>query len=49
MNTRVAMMATILCLVNTFGIGQQTASPAPRVITLHEAVDLALKRNHLVA
>jgi outer membrane protein TolC len=48
MNTRVAMMATILCLVNTFGIGQQTASPAPRVITLHEAVDLALKRNHLV-
>ena len=48
MNTRVAMMATILCLVNTFGLGQQTASPAPRVITLHEAVELALKRNHLV-
>jgi outer membrane protein TolC len=48
MNMRVALMAPVLCLVNSLAFGQQAASPSPRVITLREAVDLALKHNHVV-
>jgi outer membrane protein TolC len=48
MNKRVALIATILCLGNGLLLGQQTGSTPPRVITLHEAVELALKHNHVV-
>ena len=48
MNQRVALMAIILFLGHSFVLGQQTASISPRVITLREAVELALKHNHVV-
>ena len=48
MNRRVALLAAILCLVNRLALGQQADSPRPRVITLREAVDLALQHNHAV-
>src|SRR5437899_1108035 len=41
-------MAIILSLGHSFVLGQQTASISPRVITLREAVELALKHNHVV-
>lgn len=48
MNHRVALMAFILSLGHSFVLGQQTASISPRAITLREAVELALKHNHVV-
>jgi len=47
-NQRVALMAIILFLGHSFVFGQQTDSISPRVITLREAVELALKHNHVV-
>jgi outer membrane protein len=37
-----------LLLVNSLASGQTTGSPSPRLITLREAVELALQRNHVV-
>jgi outer membrane protein len=48
MNRRVKLIATLLCVGNTVVLSQQTSSTAPRSITLREAVDLALKHNHVV-
>jgi outer membrane protein TolC len=48
MNARVVLAATILWLGNPLALGQSAGSPAPRVITLHEAVELALKHNHVI-
>jgi outer membrane protein TolC len=48
MKTRLAPMVPILCLVSSVAMGQPTASPSPRVITLGEAIELALKHNHVV-
>jgi len=48
MNRRIALLAAILCLVNRLALGQQADPPRPRVITLREAVDLALQHNHAV-
>jgi len=48
MNRRVKLIATLLCVGNTVVLGQQTRSMVPRSITLREAVDLALKHNHVV-
>src|SRR4029077_10829203 len=39
---------THLFLMPRCTLGQQTESTAPRTINLHEAVDLALKHNHVV-
>src|ERR1700721_3956417 len=41
-------MAIILFVGHSFVLGQQTASISARVITLREAVELALKHNHVV-
>jgi outer membrane protein TolC len=40
----------LICIFNlsTFGLAQQSESNAPRRLNLHEAVELALKHNHLV-
>jgi outer membrane protein TolC len=48
MKTRVAPIAPILCLVSSVAMGQPTGSPPPRVVTLSEAIELALKHNHVV-
>jgi outer membrane protein TolC len=48
MNARVPLMAALSCLVSTIALGQPTGSAAPRVITLREAVELALQHNHVV-
>jgi outer membrane protein TolC len=39
---------TVLFLGQVCAFGQKTDSPAPRTINLHEAVELALKHNHVV-
>ncbi len=48
MSMRVAVVATSLCLVSTLALAGQAAAPEPRLITLREAVDLALAHNHVV-
>src|SRR4051812_9582171 len=47
MNTRVTLLATIVCL-GQVAFGQQAESLTTRLITLHEAVELALMHNHVV-
>lgn len=48
MKSRLVLMAVVLFLVKTFAFAQQEDSVAPRKISLHEAVELALKHNHVV-
>src|SRR5678816_443599 len=48
MKTRVAPIVPILGLVSSLATGQPTSPPSPRVITLGEAIELALKHNHVV-
>jgi len=49
MNLRFRFLATTLSIFHAFTFaGGQSDSPAPRHITLHEAVELALKHNHVV-
>jgi outer membrane protein TolC len=48
MTLRVTLITTVLCLVAVAARGQEAGSPSPRVITLREAVDLALQKNHAV-
>jgi outer membrane protein TolC len=49
MRTPLRLLITALSLFNAlFVVRAQTAAPAPRHITLEEAVQLALKHNHLV-
>jgi outer membrane protein TolC len=48
MKLRVTLLVIIFWLGHTLAFGQQTESNAPRRITLREAVDLALKHNHVV-
>lgn len=48
MNARVVLITVLLCVSNTAVLGQQMDSAAPRRLTLHEAVELALQHNHLV-
>jgi outer membrane protein TolC len=42
------LVAAVLFLGLTCALAQQTGPSAPRTINLHEAVELALKRNHVV-
>jgi outer membrane protein TolC len=48
MNTRIVLIAMFVCLGETVSFGQQTEPAPPARITLREAVDLALKHNHIV-
>src|SRR4029453_11720839 len=48
MNARVWSVVAILCLSPTLTLAQSPGTQAPRVITLGEAVDLALAHNHVV-
>ncbi len=48
MKLRVALMVSCLFMVNRLAMSQTTGSRPPRVITLREAVELALKHNHVV-
>ena len=48
MTIRPTLTAIILYLVPACALGQQTDSPAARTITLHDAVELALRHNHVV-
>jgi outer membrane protein TolC len=47
MTIRPTLTAIILCLMPACALGQ-TDSTAPRTINLHEAVELALRHNHVV-
>ena len=47
MKLRVALLVLCLFMVGRLASSQTTGSP-PRVISLHEAVELALKHNHVV-
>jgi outer membrane protein TolC len=44
----IVLMFVTLVLVASPAAGQTTSSPSPRLITLREAVELALQRNHVV-
>jgi outer membrane protein TolC len=44
----VCLILASLVLVGSPAAGQTTSSPSPRLITLREAVELALQRNHVV-
>jgi outer membrane protein TolC len=44
----IVLIVTTLLLVSAPAAGQTTSSPSPRLITLREAVELALQRNHVV-
>src|SRR5215813_12156198 len=48
MNLRPILIAVVLFVGHACVLGQQVNSTAPRTINLHEAVELALKHNHLV-
>lgn len=48
MTMRILLIVTALFLGQAHALGQQTEPTAPRTISLHEAVDLALKHNHVV-
>jgi len=48
MNKSFLSITTILCIVPMFLFGQQVEPTTARNITLHEAVDLAMKHNHVV-
>jgi outer membrane protein len=48
MTIRPMLTAIILYLVPACALGQQTDSTAARTINLHQAVELALKHNHVV-
>ncbi len=48
MNNRPILIAATLCLAQLCVLGQQTSTTAPRTIDLHQAVELALKHNHVV-
>ena len=48
MTTRTMLIATVLFLAQCCALGQQAEPTAPRTINLHQAVELALKHNHVV-
>src|SRR5467141_1886845 len=48
MTTQPRLIAAVLFLGHACALGQQTDSTAQRIINLHQAVELALKHNHLV-
>jgi outer membrane protein TolC len=48
MNTRILLIAMLVCLGEPVTSGQETEPAPPRRITLQEAVNLALKHNHVV-
>jgi outer membrane protein TolC len=48
MNARVVLITVLLCISNSAVPGQERDSAAPRHLTIHEAVELALQHNHLV-
>src|SRR5262245_32716237 len=48
MNLRVRSVVVVLCLVPAVALAQSTGVTTTRVITLGEAVDLALAHNHVV-
>jgi outer membrane protein TolC len=48
MTMRPMFIVTVLFLGQVCALGQTTDSPAPRTINLHQAVEMALKHNHVV-
>lgn len=48
MNTRVPLLALLFCLGGKTALGQQNETAAPRRISLHDAVELALQHNHVI-
>jgi len=48
MTTQPGLIAAVLFLGHACALGQQTDSTAQRTINLHQAVELALKHNHMV-
>ena len=48
MTTQPRLIAAVLFLGHACALGQQTDSTAQRTINLHQAVELALKHNHVV-
>ena len=48
MTIRIMLIATVLFLAQCCALGQQAEPTAPRTINLHQAVELALKHNHVV-
>ena len=42
------LIALVLFIAQPFALSQQAESTAPRTMNLHEAVELALRRNHVV-
>ena len=48
MNTRVLLLALLFCLGGKTAVGQGNEATAPRRISLHEAVELALQHNHVI-
>ncbi len=48
MNAPVVLITILLCISNSTVLGEQRDSDAPRRLTVHEAVELALRHNHLV-
>jgi outer membrane protein TolC len=48
MTTRPMFIMAVLFLGQVCALGQKTDSKVPRTINLHEAVELALKHNHIV-
>ena len=48
MNTRVLLLALLFCLGGKTALGQQNETTAPRRISLHDAVELALQHNHVI-
>ena len=48
MTMRPMFIVTVLFLGQVCALGQKTDSPAPRTINLHQAVEMALKHNHVV-
>src|SRR5438445_9689588 len=48
MTTQPGLIAAVLFLGHACALGQQTDSTAQRTINLHQAVELALKHNHVV-
>ncbi len=48
MSIRPTLIAGVLFMGQVCALGQQSDSAAPRTINLHQAVDMALKHNHVV-
>jgi len=48
MNTRILLLALLFCPGGKTALGQRNETTAPRRISLHDAVELALQHNHVI-